>query len=236
MGDQQRVAQQGLGVHLGERRAPLQHALDGLSRVDVRDHAEHRDLEVRLDVLDGADRGVEGLAHEREHQADEQPQQPADHDGMRRLAADRGFRLGGRPDDRDLLDLLGLLDQRLLVLRLQEREQLVVGLGLALQPLERQLDGGQLAVLLLELADLPVQQLLAVAKHRDLRRDFPPHLQADLAHPVVEGLEARMALGHLEGQAVALEQELGIGGLQLLHRRVGGVDEDALGGVGRIHA
>jgi len=157
------VAQQRLGIDLSERRPPLEDPLHGLARVDVRHHAQHRNAEVRLDVLDGADRGVEGLPHEREHETQRQPQHRTDQDRVHRLTAQGRVRLRGRADDGHLLDLLGLLDQRLLVLRLQEREQVVVGLGLALEPLQGELEGGKLPVLLLQLADLSVQELLAVA-------------------------------------------------------------------------
>src|SRR5918995_653112 len=57
---------------LGRRRATLDEPLDRRARVDVRHHAQHRDLEVRLDVFDGADRGVERLLDEGEHEAEDQ--------------------------------------------------------------------------------------------------------------------------------------------------------------------
>ena len=192
------MAQQRLGIDLGQRRTALENPLHGLAGVDVRHHTEHGHAEVGLDVLDGPDRGVERLAHERQHEPERQPQHRADQHRVRRLAADRRVWLRRRPDDRDLLDLLRLLDERLLVLGLQERQQVVVGLGLALQALQRELEGRELPILLLQLADLPIQELLAVAEHRGLRRHFAAHLGAYLTDPVVDGLQARVPVGDLE--------------------------------------
>ena len=91
------------------------------------------------------------------------------------------------------------------MLRLQERQQIVVGLGLALQALQGELEGRQLPVLLLQLPDLTIEELLAVAQHRDLRPHLAPHLSADLADSVVDGLQARVPVGDLHGEVVPLE-------------------------------
>ena len=66
------------------------------ARIDVRHDAEHRDLEVGLDVLDGADGGVERLLHEGQHAAQHEPEERAHQDRVERLAADGRRRLGGR--------------------------------------------------------------------------------------------------------------------------------------------
>ena len=171
------MALQRLGLHLGQRGPAIEEPLHRLPGVDVRHHAEHRDAEVGLDVLDGADRGIERLLHERQHQAHEQPQQGA-HEHVFRASRPEGTSgLGGRSDDRDLLDALGLLDQRLLVLGLQQREQVVVDLGLALQALQLQLDGRDLPILLHDVAHLTVEELLAAAQQGDLRAHLAPHLR-----------------------------------------------------------
>ncbi len=120
------------------------------------------------------------------------------------------------------------------MLRLQERQQVVVGLGLALQALQGQLEGRELPVLLLQLADLTIEELFAVAQHRDLSPHLAAHLGAHLADPVVESLQARVPVGDLQGEIVALELELRERALQLLHRRVGGLDEDPVGGGRRV--
>ena len=181
MRDEQGVALQCLGIHLGQRRPSLDEPLHRLARVDVRHDAEHRDLEVGLDVLDGADRRIERLLHEGQHAAEHQAEQRAHQDGVERLAAEGRRRLGGRPHQRDFLDPLRLLDQRFLVARLQEREEIVVDLGVPLQALQVQLDRRHLAVALHEIAHLPVEDLLAVAQERDLRVQLAPHLLAHLA-------------------------------------------------------
>src|SRR5207247_1555274 len=87
--DQERVAQERLGIHLCEGGSALEDTLDRLARVDVRHHAEHRDLQVGFDVLDGADRGVERLLHEGEDQAERKAEQRANQDGVEGLGPAR---------------------------------------------------------------------------------------------------------------------------------------------------
>src|SRR5207249_4426586 len=89
-------------------------------------------------------------------------------------------RLGGGPDDADLLHAFRFLDQRFLVLRLEQGEEVVVDLRVALQPLQAELDGRHLTVLLEELAHLTVEDLLATAQQGNLGVDLAPHLAAHL--------------------------------------------------------
>ena len=226
--DEQGVALQRIGIDLGQRRPSLDEPLHRLARIDVRHDAEHRDLEVGLDVLDGADRRIERLLHEGQHAAEHETEQRAHQHGVERLAADGRPRLGGRPHQGDFLDALRLLDQRLLVARLQEREEIVVDLGVPLQALQVQLDRRHLAVALHQIAHLPVEDLLAVAQERDLRVQLAAHLLAHLAQPIVDGLQPGVLVGHLQGQVVALENQLGLGGDQPLDGRILRVDVDAL--------
>ena len=228
VGDQERVALQRLAVHLGEVGPALEEAVDRLARVDVRDDAEHGDVEIALDVLDRPDRGVERLLDEREHEPQDQPDQGAGQDRTRPLAAGGGGGLGRRPHDRDFVDPLRLLDQRLLVLRLQEREQVVVDLRLALHALEGQLHRRQLSVLLEQVADLSVENLFTRPELGDLRGELAAQLGFDLPDLIVEHLDPRMPVGQLEGEVVALELQLHEARLQAGHRRVRRLDEHAL--------
>jgi hypothetical protein len=229
VGDEQGVACSASGSIWASGPA-LDESLHRLARIDVRHDAEHRNLEIGLDVLDGADGGVERLLHEGQHATQHEAEQRAHQDRVERFAADGRGRLGGRAHDGDFLDALRLLDQRLLVARLQEREQVVVDLGVPLQPLQVQLDGRHLAVALHQIAHLPVEDLLAIAQERDLGVQLPAHLGPHLAQPVVDGLQARVLVGHLQGQVVALEDEIGLGRDQALDGRVLRVDVHALGG------
>ena len=88
--------------------------------------------------------------------------------------------LGGGPDDADLLHAFRFLDQCFLVLRLEQGEEVVVDLRVALQPLQAELDGRHLTVLLEELAHLTVEDLLATAQQGNLGVDLAPHLAAHL--------------------------------------------------------
>ena len=232
--DQERVAQERLGIHLCEGGSALEDTLDRLARVDVRHHAEHRDLQVGFDVLDGADRGVERLLHEGEDQAERKAEQRANQDGVEGLGPDRRVGFRRRAHDRHFLDRLRLFDQGLLVLRFEQRQEVVVVLGLALQALHRQLDGRHLTVLLQQIAHLAIEDLLARAERRDLRRHLAPHFHPDLAQAVVERLETRVPVRDLDRQVVALEEELRVHGLELLHCGIRRVDEDALGRVRRV--
>ena len=179
--DEERVALKRLRIHVGQRRPSLDQALHRLTRVDVGHDTEHGHLQIRLDVLDGPDGRVERLLHEGQDEAEHEADQPTDHDRIERLAADRRARLGGGPDDADLLHAFRFLDQRFLVLRLEQGEEVVVDLRVALQPLQAELDGRHLTVLLEELAHLTVEDLLATAQQGDLGVDLAPHLAAHLA-------------------------------------------------------
>jgi len=229
--DEQRVALQRVRVHVREVRASLDEALHRLARVDVRHDAEHAHAEVGLDVLDGADRSIERLAHEGQHDAEEQTEQRAHQHRVDHLRARRRGRVARRPHDRDLLDAFRLLDERLLVTRLEQRQQVVVHLGVALQPRQRQLGRGHLAVLREEVAHLATEDVLAVAQRGHLRGDLTAHLRADLAQAIVDRLQPRMAVGHLEGQVRALEHQLALRGRQLGEVGIAGVDVDALVGL-----
>src|SRR5262245_56541185 len=222
------VAMERFGLHVGQGRPPLDETLHHLPGLDVRHDAEHRHPEIVLDVLDGADRGVERFLDEGQDQAEHEPEQAADEDGVQRLAADGRPGLDRRADEHHLLEALGLLDERLLVAGLEQREEVLVDLGVALQARQPELDRGYLAVALLQLAHLAVEKVLAAPQQRDLGADLAPHLGPHLAHAVVEGLQSRMTVGHLERQVVALEHQLDLGGLQPLQGGVRRVHEDAI--------
>jgi hypothetical protein len=112
--------------------------------------------------------------------------------------------------------------------RLEEGQQVVVHLRVALQPLERELGGGHLAVPGEQLAHLAVEDLLARAQGGDLGGHLAAHLRAHLAQPVVDGLQPRVLVGYLEREVRALEDEVALGGGQLGHGRIGGIHVDAV--------
>ncbi len=120
--------------------------------------------------------------------------------------------------------------------RLEQRQQVVVHLGVALQPLQGQLGGGDLAVLREQLAHLAVEDLLAGAERGHLGRHLAAHLRPHLPQPVVDGLQPRVAPGHLEGQVGALEHQLALRGRQPREIGVGRVDVDAIVGPPRAIA
>ncbi len=228
MRDEQGVALQRLGIHLGERGPPLEEAFHCLARIDVGHDTEHLDVQIGLDVLDGADGGVERLLHEGEYEAEHETEQGADHHRVQGVAADGLAGIGGGSHEGHFFDALRLLDQRLLVLGLEQRQEVVVDLGVALQPLQAELDGGNLAVLLHEVRHLAGEDVLAILQGRDLRAELAPHLESHLAETLVDGLQPRMLVGRLERELRALHRELGLRRLQALQRRVRRLHVDPL--------
>src|SRR5207245_11455436 len=79
-------------------------------------------------------------------------------------------------------------------------------------------------------ADWCVPALPAVGRHSALRPSLAPQLASDPADPGVYRLRARVPVRYFEREIVTLELELRERPLQLLHRGIGGLDEDSVGG------